>query len=132
MLTCRNHAQVTGALERKDSLMAQVRQMSDEAGSGKHLDASGGHSESFQQAYAQAVLELRKVRPILCAVLPQYPASGAKELDRWIFMAAKDTASLGFQRAFVQWAKVWLWVYTDRGARNTRCKRGFFRLQAKT
>ncbi len=43
--------------------MAQVKQMCDEAGSGQHLDASGGHSESFQQAYAQAVVELRKVTP---------------------------------------------------------------------
>ena len=41
--------------------MAQVRQMSDEAGSGKHIDGNGGHSEDFQQAYARAVLELRKV-----------------------------------------------------------------------
>ena len=55
-------AQVTGALERKEGLMAQVRQMSDEAGSGKHMDAHGGHSDAFQQAYAKAVLELRKVR----------------------------------------------------------------------
>ena len=52
---------MSGALERKDSLTAQVRQMCDEAGRGKHLDASGGHSETFQKTYTQAVLELRKV-----------------------------------------------------------------------
>ncbi|KAK9868217.1 hypothetical protein WJX84_002502 [Apatococcus fuscideae] len=57
--------EVTGALERKEALMAQVRQMSDEAGSGKHIDGNGGHSEDFQQAYARAVLELRKVNELL-------------------------------------------------------------------
>ena len=60
--------QVTGALERKEGLMAQVRQMSEEAGSGKHMDENGGHSDTFQQAYAKAVLELRKVN-ILCPMM---------------------------------------------------------------
>lgn len=81
VLTPELAVQVTGALERKEGLAAQVRQMSEEAGSGKHMDENGGHSETFQQAYAKAVLELRKVDISCPIMLLQALASSFYDMD---------------------------------------------------
>lgn len=60
--------QVNSVLDRKEALLRQLRTMNDEAEADMHLDSSGRHTEAFQAAYAQVVLDLKEVCPLPCLV----------------------------------------------------------------
>ncbi|CAL5228881.1 g12095 [Coccomyxa viridis] len=66
--------EVSAVLDRKESLLMQLRNMNDEAEAGLHLDNTGRHTEAFQVQYAHIVLELKQINDILEASLGQLQA----------------------------------------------------------
>ena len=56
-------AQVAGALDRKERLLSQLRSMNDEAEKPGADGLKSCPSESFRQAYADVVMQLKQVPP---------------------------------------------------------------------
>jgi len=81
----RARAQVTGVLDRKETLLAALHRMNDEVEAGLHIDpATGRHCAGFQASYARVVLELKKARTARCCaarrafLLARAPAQRAR------------------------------------------------------
>ncbi|KAL4524695.1 hypothetical protein Ndes2437B_g03526 [Nannochloris sp. 'desiccata'] len=70
-------AEIATNLDRKEALLAQLRQMNEDAGNGNHNDpATGEVSIAFTQAYTSVVMKLAEVNEILQTKLQQLERGG--------------------------------------------------------